>query len=112
VDALTSLPNRHLLLNRLTRSVDKARKQEGFLYAILLVDLDLFESGVNRLETVNGDALIIAAARRLESALRTKDGISREGRSDLVARSGSEEFILLLEGLSEVGEAKKLPSGC
>ena len=108
VDALTGLPNRHMLLNRLTRAIEMARKQEDFLYAILLVDMDLFESGVNRLETVNGDALITAAARRLESTLRTKDGFSREGRSDLVARSGSQEFIILLEGLSEAGEAKKV----
>ena len=106
VDALTGLPNCNLLLSRLTRAIDKSRKQEDFLYAVLIVDLDLFESGINRLETVNGDALIVAAARRLESALRTKDGFNREGRSDLVARSGSEEFIVLLEGLNEVGEAK------
>ena len=106
VDALTGLPNRHLLLNRLTRALEKARKQEDFLYAVFIVGLDLFESGINRLETVNSDALIVAAARRLESALRTKDSFSREGRADLVARSGGEEFLILLEGLSEVGEAK------
>ena len=108
VDTLTGLPNRHLLLNRLTRAIEKARKQEDFLYAVFMVDLDLFESGINHLETVNGDALIVAAARRLESALRTKDSFSREGRADLVARSGGEEFLILLEGLSEVAEAKKV----
>ena len=108
VDTLTGLPNRHLLLNRLTRAIEKARKQEDFLYAVFIVELDLFESGINRLETLNGDELIVAAARRLESALRTKDSFSREGRADLVARSGGEEFLILLEGLSEVAEAKKV----
>ena len=106
VDSLTGLPNGNLLLNRLSRAIEKSRRQEDFLYAVLIVDMDLFESGINRLETVNGDALIVAAARRLESALRTKDGFSREGHSDLVARSGSEEFIVLLEGLNQAGEAK------
>ena len=108
VDSLTGLPNRHQLLNRLARAVEKARKQEDFLYAVLIVDLDLLESGINHLETMNCDALLVAAARRLESALRTKGSFSREGRSDLVARSGSEEFIILLEGLSEFEEAKKV----
>jgi diguanylate cyclase (GGDEF)-like protein len=108
VDALTGLPNRQLLLSRLARSIDKAGKQEDFLYAVLAADLDLFESGITHLETQSGDTLIVAAARRFESALRTKDSFSREGRADLVARSGGEEFIILLEVMSELQEAKKV----
>lgn len=108
VDALTGLPNRHVLLNRLARSIEKARDSESFHYAVLVVDLDLFESGVNRLETLSGDTLVVAAARRLESALRTKDSFGREGRADLVARSGGEEFVVLLEGLSGPGEAGRV----
>ncbi len=107
VDALTGLPNRLLLLERLTRSIERAIKQKDFLFAVLTLDLDLFESGANRLETVNGDSLVIAAARRLETALKT-DSLAREGREYLVTRSGGEEFIILLEGLSEVSEAKRV----
>jgi diguanylate cyclase (GGDEF)-like protein len=105
VDSLTGLPNRLLLLERLTRSIEKARKQADFLFAVLIVDLDLFESGINGLETVNCDSLVVAAARRLETALRTKDSFVREGRSDLVARIGDGEFIILVDGLSELSEA-------
>jgi diguanylate cyclase (GGDEF)-like protein len=108
VDALTGLPNRLLLLDRLTRSIEKARIQEDFLYAVLIVDLDLFESGISRLETANSDSLVIAAARRLEAALRTKDGFSRERQTDLIARTGGEEFIVLLEWLSDLEEARRV----
>jgi GGDEF domain-containing protein len=62
VDALKGLPNRHMLLNRLARAIEKSKKQEDLFYAVLVVDLDLFESGINHLETENGDALMVAAA--------------------------------------------------
>lgn len=108
VDSLTGLPNRLLLLERLTRSIERARKQQDFLFSVLILDLDLFESGISRLETLNCDSLVIAAARRLETALRTRDSLIGTGHADLIARSGGEEFIILLEGLSEVGEAKRV----
>ncbi len=108
VDSLTGLPNRLLLLERLTRSIERARKQQDFLFGVLILDLDLFESGISRLETQNCDSLVIAAARRLETALRTRDSLIGAGHADLIARSGGEEFIVLLEGLSEVGEAKRV----
>jgi len=108
VDSLTGLPNRLLLLERLTRSIERARKQQDFLFSVLILDLDLFESGISRLETLNCDSLVIAAARRLETALRTRDSLIGAGHADLIARSGGEEFIILLEGLSEVGEAKRV----
>ncbi len=107
VDALTGLPNRLLLLDRLTRSIEKARKREDFLFAVLLVDLGLFESGLNRLETANVDSLVVATARRLETSLMAYDSSEDEGRAHLVVRSGGEQFIILLDGLSEIGEAKK-----
>ena len=108
VDPLTGLPNRLLLLDRLARSIEKARRREDFIFAVLIIDLDLFESGVDRLETTNADPLIIAAARRLETSLRSAGNSLREGRAHLVARSGGEEFIILLEGLSTLGEVRKI----
>lgn len=107
VDPLTGLPNRLLLLERLSRSIDKARKREDFLYAVLIIDLSLFEAGINRLDTVNSDPLVIAAARRLETSLRVENNAIREGKAHLIARSGGEEFIVLLEGLGTLNEARK-----
>ncbi len=106
VDALTGLPNRLQLLNRIARSIDEAKKQADFLYGILVLDLGLGDSNVNRLERLHRDSIIIETARRLETALRTKDSSSHERRADLVARSGVEEFTILLERLSELGDAK------
>jgi diguanylate cyclase (GGDEF)-like protein/PAS domain S-box-containing protein len=108
VDSLTGLPNRLLLLDHLTRCIERAGKQEDFLYAVLIVDLNLSESGISFPATSNGNSLIIAAARRLETALRSKDRFSRKRSEDLVARSEGDEFIVLLEGLRELGEAKKV----
>ena len=106
VDALTGLPNRLLLLNRLARSIEKARKQGDFIYAVLVLDLGLFEPGANALGRLHSDSIMVAAARRLETALRTKDSSGQERRADLVARSGAGEFIILLERLSELADAQ------
>jgi diguanylate cyclase (GGDEF)-like protein len=106
LDTLTGLPNRLLLIDRLTRSIEKAKKREDFLFAVLIIDLDLLESGINRLETQNSNPLIVAAARRLETSLMNYDRSADEMREHLVVRDGGEEFIALLDGLSEVGEAK------
>jgi diguanylate cyclase (GGDEF)-like protein/PAS domain S-box-containing protein len=106
VDALTGLPNRLLLLDRLKRSIDRAKKQEDFLFAVLIVDLNLFNSGISHLETVNTDSLVITAARRMETFLRAWDSSAQDGRAHLIARSVGEEFIILLDGLSALGEAK------
>jgi diguanylate cyclase (GGDEF)-like protein len=108
VDALTGLPNRLLLLERLTRSIEKSKKHEDFLFAVLIVDLSLFESGINRLETANVDSLVVAAARRLETSLMAYDRSGGEGRAHLVVCSGGEQFVILLDGLSEIGEAQKV----
>jgi diguanylate cyclase (GGDEF)-like protein/PAS domain S-box-containing protein len=108
IDILTGLPNRLLLVDRLTRSIDKAKKREDFLFAVLIINLNLFESGINRLETQNTDSLVVAAARRLETSLMDYDRSAGEMREHLVVRSEGEEFIALLDGLNDVGEAKKV----
>ncbi len=58
------------------------------------------------LERLHSDSIMVAAARRLETALRTKDSSGQERRADLVARSGAGEFIILLEKLNELADAQ------
>ncbi len=105
-DALTGLPNRLLLLDRLAGSIERARRHHDFLFAVLLLDLDRFQSHVERLGSPAGDQLLIAVARRLETSLRAGDTVARLGRDHVVTRLGGDEFVILLDGLNEIGKAK------
>lgn len=84
-DALTGLPNRALLRDRLRREVTRARRGDR-RFALHLLDLDGFK-GVNDLVGhAGGDKLLKAVAARLR-------GLAREG--DVVARLGGDEFAIL-----------------
>lgn len=87
-DGLTSLPNRQLLLDRLERSVESARR-EGHEVAVLLMDLDRFKDINDSLGHSAGDRLLKLVATRLDAAVR---------RSDTVARLGGDEFVLVVDG--------------
>ena len=87
-DALTELPNRSLLRERLQAGVARCRRDSRQL-ALLFVDLDHFKDVNDTLGHAAGDRLIQAVARRLVESVR--DG-------DTVARLGGDEFVLLLEG--------------
>jgi diguanylate cyclase (GGDEF)-like protein/PAS domain S-box-containing protein len=106
VDALTGLPNRLLLVDRLTRSIEITKRRSDFLFAVLILDLDRPESLINRFGSTDGDLLVTAAARRLETCLRAGDTVARPGRDYVIAHSGGDEFIVLIDSLNEVGEAK------
>ncbi len=105
-DPLTGLPNRLLLLDRLTGSIEHARRRHGFLFAALLLDLDRFKPLVERIGSAAGGQLLIAVARRLETSLRAGDTVARLGRDHVVGHLDSDEFIILLDGLNQLGEAK------
>ncbi len=105
-DALTGLPNRILLMDRLARSIERAKRHGNFLFAVLLLDLDRFKPLIERLGRAVSDQLLIAVARRLETCLRSVDTVARLGRDHVVVRFGEDEFIILLDSLNEISEAK------
>jgi diguanylate cyclase (GGDEF)-like protein len=101
LDPVTSLPNHLLLAERLSRSIDRARRYPGFHFALLCVDLD---RGETRPEP-SVDPVLPAAARRLETSLRVREMPPTLRHSDLVARLDGDRFAILLDGLKDVGHA-------
>ncbi len=88
-DALTNLPNRRLLLDRLKHSLVLA-KRSGTHIAVLFIDLDKFKRLNDTHGHDAGDLVLVEVARRLSNCVR---------ESDVVARLGGDEFVVLLDGL-------------
>ncbi len=86
-DQLTGLPNRTMFLESLDRAVRKGRRRQD-RFSVLFVDLDHFKEVNDTLGHAAGDQLLQAVAERLTSAVR---------QSDLVARIGGDEFVILVD---------------
>ncbi len=85
-DALTDLPNRTMLFDRLDRAVDEARRSRSSI-ALLLMDLDRFKEVNDTFGHHFGDILLKAVAFRLKNQLSL---------NDMVARLGGDEFAIVL----------------
>lgn len=95
-DALTQLPNRRLLVDRLGHAL-AAIQRTGQYGALLFLDLDHFKDLNDRFGHDMGDQLLTQVAVRLVSCVRARD---------TVARLGGDEFVIVLEDLSyEAGQA-------
>jgi len=97
------LPDPVLLEQRLVRSIERARRYPGFHYAILRVELGLRAGGAPPVG--DEDALLRAAARRLEACLRVTELPPTLRHGDLVVHLHDDQFAILLDGLKEVGHA-------
>lgn len=97
-DALTGLPNRRLLKDRLTQAMERS-KRDGTLLAVCYLDLDQFKPVNDTLGHSVGDQVLCALAQRMAQALRG---------ADTVARVGGDEFVLLLGDLTQPQEARLL----
>src|ERR1043165_4955321 len=98
------LPDRDLLAQRLTRSIERARRYPGFHFAVLSVDLGL-GAGPDAGLSADDDAVLAAAVRRLEACLRVSDLPPTLRHGDLVVHVHDAEVAILLDGLKEVGHA-------
>ncbi len=86
-DALTGLPNRELLLDRVSQALARAARAKSEI-AVMLVDVDDFKLVNDSLGHAAGDELLVALAGRLRSIVRG---------SETVARLGGDEFALVVE---------------
>lgn len=96
-DALTGLPNRALLADRMNQAMSHARRGSGHLVAVCYLDLDGFKEVNDTLGHKAGDQVLIEMSRRLRDSLRG---------GDTLARLGGDEFVLLL-GLDGLGECER-----
>jgi diguanylate cyclase len=99
-DALTGLPNRLLFMDRLGREIAHGERN-GHRFAVVGVDLDRFKLINDTLGHGAGDQLLVELARRLSAAVRDVD---------TVARTGGDEFLLLLTEIREAADAAVVAS--
>jgi diguanylate cyclase (GGDEF)-like protein len=97
-DALTGLPNRTLLVQRLDHAILRCQRSDKIV-AILFADLDQFKSINDTYGHHVGDELLIAVSDRLTGILRA---------GDTLARLGGDEFVILCEDLDEAAQGGPL----
>jgi diguanylate cyclase (GGDEF)-like protein/PAS domain S-box-containing protein len=97
-DALTGLPNRTLMSDRLHLAMAQSRRR-GKLLAVCYLDLDGFKEVNDRQGHQAGDRLLMDVAERLRHSLRG---------GDTAARLGGDEFVLLLNDLSSDSELEQI----
>ncbi len=101
-DALTGLPNRPQLLERLDAAIARARAgtgSDGASFAVLFLDVDRFKLINDSIGHASGDEMLIEIGRRLAGVL---------GDTGVVARFGGDEFAILAEGVGDTAACDQL----
>ena len=95
IDALTGLPNRKLLFDRLTMAIDQARQERSSL-ALLFLDIN----GFKQINDMHGHAVADDVLKQVAKCLT--ESISE---ADLVSRRGGDEFVIMLNNVTQAADA-------
>ena len=98
-DGLTGLPNRTLAIDLLRRAIKRTMRQGGRRFASILVNLDRFNLLNDSMGHQAGDELLRGVAQRLGTAIRP---------GDVIARLSGDEFLLLLDDISDIADAESV----
>jgi diguanylate cyclase (GGDEF)-like protein/PAS domain S-box-containing protein len=104
-DALTGLPNRRMLLDRLQNAFADSRRESGRAYALLLVNIDHFKVFNETAGTTAGDHVLIEIAQRMANELR-RDG--NDSAKAMLFRLGGDEFAALLDPAGDPSDALRI----
>ena len=110
-DALTQLPNRAAVMERLHKAIAHAGRHAGYGFAVLFMDFDRFKQVNDTMGHGAGDELLRQVAQRLQLLLRPGDALARlqpaeGGTGNVAARIGGDEFVVVLEAVANVDTVK------
>lgn len=100
-DALTDLPNRAFLMDRLNDCIGCGKRQSDYRFAVLFIDVDDFKVINDSFGHRVGDQVLSHIASAMMNAMRTMQASIRPSR-DTVARLGGDEFVILLDDIEDV----------
>ncbi|RUO26837.1 hypothetical protein CWE09_09145 [Aliidiomarina minuta] len=98
-DNLTGLPNRAMFTDRVKQAIAYKRRYPKTDFGVLFIDLDRFKNINDTLGHSAGDQFLLEVSQRLRSAVRD---------IDLIARIGGDEFVILLDHMEDVNDAKEV----
>ena len=104
-DALTGLPNRILFFDLVERSIKRSERRPNYRFALLVLGLNRFSIVHDSLGPSAADRLLVDVARRLQSGLRATDAVTRDEPDFTLARTGGDEFNVLLDDITDPGDA-------
>lgn len=107
-DALTGLPNRNLLNERVIVEIEKAWDQDG-QFALMFLDLDHFKDVNDSLGHRYGDNLLIALTKRFEALVRPQDTICRLGGDEFVFLLAEADHVIAKEVVERLLKAVEEP---